>query len=73
MAVTALEQALSRLAREGELYERLPADRVILTSSYNDPLITSEWAVEVFRGCGRIAGIRHTHHQGERLCVWFAR
>jgi hypothetical protein len=41
MAVTALEQALSRLAREGELYERLPADRVILTSSYNDPLITT--------------------------------
>jgi hypothetical protein len=28
MAVTALEQALSRLAREGELYERLPPDRV---------------------------------------------
>jgi pyruvate formate lyase activating enzyme len=28
MAATALEQVLSRLAREGELYERLPADRV---------------------------------------------
>src|SRR5712692_4067309 len=28
MATTALEQVLSRLAREGELYERLPADRV---------------------------------------------
>jgi pyruvate formate lyase activating enzyme len=28
MVVTALEQALSRLAREGELYERLPPDRV---------------------------------------------
>src|SRR5216684_7167844 len=28
MATTALEQVLSRLAREGALYERLPADRV---------------------------------------------
>ena len=28
MAGTALEQVLSRLARDGELYERLPADRV---------------------------------------------